>query len=270
MRVRYLDCLLVLTLTQNLDKQAHAAVHKVSGARRRSAYLVAAMLAGAFIGLADVFMMTAAGPLSMAGSPWSSLISGGVFGIGLILVMFAGGELATSAMMILPVGLARRTVGAGEAGMTFLLMVLGNLAGSVALAGLVWASGILSPSSAGGQFLAHLVEHKAAKTTGELFFCGVLCNVLVCLAIWTVGRVRSEMAAALVMAWCMAAFVCSGFEHVVANMTTLSLGIFHGVAGADAGEAARNLVTVGCGNIVGGAIFVGAAYLCAARTESES
>lgn len=251
----------VLTLSENLQKQSGAALHKCEGASRPGAYLVGATLAGAFIGLADIFMMTAAGPLRAVESGWTPLVQGGVFGIGLILVMYAGGELATSAMMILPIGLRERRVGAGVAAKTFGFMVLGNLIGSVIVAGLVRGSGIMAPDTAVGQMLVAVAEAKAHKSTPELFFRGILCNILVCLAVWTVGKLKSEITGALVMAWCMAAFVTSGFEHVVANMTTLALALFHGVEAITWAEAGRNLVTVGLGNIVGGAVFVATPYM---------
>ena len=71
----------------------------------------------------------------------------------------------------------------------------------------------------------------------------------------------------ILMAWCMATFVASGMEHVVANMTTFALGIMHGVDGGTWVEAARNLSVVLAGNIVGGAVFVGGTMWFAARAD---
>lgn len=257
----------MLTLTDNLTKQTQAANHKVDGAKHLLPYIFAAMLAGAFIGLADVFMMTAAGPLQSVGSGWTALIQGIVFGIGLILVVFAGGELATSAMMILPIGLYKRTISVGAALKTMVLMLVGNFIGSVLIAALVYGSRIMAPETAPGKMLQFVVSGKAHKGNSELFFRAILCNILVCLAIWTVGRLESEGAKMLVMAWAMAAFVASGFEHVIANMTTFMLGLFHGISAASAFETIRNLSLVLAGNLVGGAVFVAGFYILAARTE---
>lgn len=257
----------MLTLTENLAAQDAAARHKTYGAKRPLEYLVAAALAGMFIGLADVFMMTAAGPLRDAGSPWAPLVGGAVFGIGLILVVFAGGELATSGMMILPVGSLRKAVRPGRAATTLGLMLVGNLLGSVLVAALVRGSGIMAEGTVVGGMLKAVVAGKVHHDNTELFFRGVLCNILVCLAMWCATRCENEVAKMILMAWCMAAFVGSGFEHVVANMTTFSLGVLHGVEGGTLAEAARNLGVVLCGNLVGGGLFVGGAYLLAARTE---
>lgn len=258
------------SIIDNLHAQHGAAEHKVALSRAPLNYFVAAMLAGGFIGLADIFMMTAGGPLRFAESPWYPLVEGGVFGIGLILVVFAGGELVTSAMMILPLGVEGRRVGLAAALRPLVLMVLGNLAGAVLLSALVLGSGIMAEGTTPGRALAAIVAAKAHKTTLELFFRGVLCNVFVCLAIWSVGRASSEVARMVLMAWCMAAFVASGMEHVVANMTTFSLGLLHGVDHATLAEAARNLVTVFLGNLVGGSLLVALPMRVSAAGEART
>lgn len=257
----------MLNLRENLLLQTNAAHHKVSGARHFLPYLVAAALAGMFIGLADVFMMTASAPLQLVNSPWTTLIQGAVFGLGLILVVFAGGELATSAMMILPVGVLRKKVEFAQAAVTFVLMLIGNFLGSLLTAALVLGSGIMLPDTKVGKMLEFVVASKAHKTNSELFFRAILCNILVCLAIWSIGRMENEVAKMVIMAWGMAAFVTSGFEHVVANMTTFMLGVLHGVSAATWVEVCRNLSIVLAGNIIGGGLFIGVAYLIAAKTE---
>lgn len=257
----------MLTVTQARTAQDDAARHKVDGATKPLDYFVAAMLAGLFIGLADVFMLTAGGPLRAADSPWASLVAGSVFGFGLILVVFAGGELATSAMMILPMATVRRKISAAQASWAFLIMLLGNLAGSIITAGLVRGSGILNEETAAGQMLIDVVGGKVHHTSAELFFRAILCNILVCLAIWSASRCENEVAKMVLLSWCIAAFVGSGFEHVVANMTTLSLGLMHGVDAATWGQVLRNLGVVLLGNMVGGGVFVGGSYLLAYRNE---
>lgn len=259
----------VKSLLETVRTHVESAAHKADGSARVVPYFIAAMLAGAFIGLADIFMFTAAGPLAEAGSPIAPFMQGAVFGIGLILVMFAGGELATSAMMILPIGMIRKRIGAGPALRAFVLMIVGNFVGAMVIAALVAGSGIMHSGKPAGDFLAHVATGKVTYPSSELFFRAVLCNILVCLAIWVTGRITSEGAKALVMAWCMAAFVTSGFEHVVANMTTLWLGVFHHVPAVTAAGMGRNLGIVLLGNIVGGLVFVALPYLFAARTEEH-
>lgn len=259
----------MLSIAEAADQQARAALTKVQLVRRPSTYLVHTMLAGAYIGIGVVIMTTAGGPLVIAGSPWAPLVQGLVFGVALAIVVVAGAELATSAMMILTQGALRGTVSWGRAGGTLLACLGGNLLGATVFATVVHLSGALGPSTAAGQTLARIVEHKAAETVTQLFFRGVLCNLMVCLAVWCAARLTSEGARLLMVFACVAVFITSGFEHVVANMTTFSLALLGGLPHATWLEAARNLAVVGLGNLVGGGLVVGAAYAYTSRPAPE-
>ncbi|MFC4553710.1 formate/nitrite transporter family protein [Georgenia faecalis] len=259
----------MLTLTDALALQGDAALAKTAAARSPGRYLVSGALAGAYIGLAVILMLTAAGPLDAAGSEWTPLVQGAVFGIGLVLVVFAGGELGTSAMMILAQGVMLRRVRPGRAAGTLALGLGGNLLGALLLAFVVHGAGTTAPGTSAGEMLAHYVAKKSAATGSELFFRAVLCNVLVCVAVWAASRMTTEIGKIVVLAWCLFAFVTAGFEHVVANMTTFALGLLHGVPDATVAEALRNLLVVGAGNLVGGAVVVGAAYVVIAGRRTE-
>lgn len=256
----------MLSLPQALDLHGDLAVHKVELTRTPGRHLLAAALAGAYVGIGVLLMLAAAGPLRAARDPWAATVQGAVFGIALVLVVFAGAELATSAMMILTQGTLLRRVRPGAAAWALALTLAGNLLGGATLGLLVHLSGALGPGTAGGQMLAWYAEHKVAASTGELFVRGILCNVLVCVAIWCANRMSSEVGRITVIAWCLFAFVTLGFEHVVANMTTFALALLAGVDVATWAEAARNLVVVGLGNLVGGAA-VGAAYVVVGRDD---
>lgn len=150
-----------------------------------------------------------------------------------------------------------------------MLMLLGNLLGAVVLSLLVHWAGVVEPGTAAGAFVEYAVHHKGIDySVPEMLTRGILCNILVCLAIWWATRSTSEGSKIIAMAWCMAAFVTSGFEHVVVNMTTFSLGLLEGYEAATLVNAARNLLVVGLGNIIGGAVFVGCAYLVAHKAEA--
>lgn len=250
----------VLTIPQAVAAQADAAAHKVALLRTPGLLVVRTMLAGAAIGTGVLVLLTAGGPLAVAGSPWAPLVNGLVFGVALVVVLVAGGELATSAMMVLTQGALQRRVGWGRAGVTLLAYLGGNLLGAVALAALVHVSGVVAPGTAAGETLAHLVAHKAAATTPQLLVRGVLCNLLVCLAVWCWGRLGPGAAGVAVVVGCVMVFIASGFEHVVANMTTFSLALAGDLPHATLAEAGRNLLAVGVGNTLGGAVLVGAAY----------
>lgn len=250
--------------------QADAARHKIDLTATPGVFLVRTMLAGAYIGIGVLILATAGGPLEAAGSPFAPLVKGLVFGVALTIVVVAGAELATSAMMILTQGAMLGRVRWSRAGVTLLAVTAGNLLGSMLFAALVHASGVLAPGTAGGATIASMLEHKAHTSSGQLFVRGVLCNLLVCLAIWCAGRLRSEGARIALVFACVMVFITSGFEHVVANMTTFSLGLYAGVPGATVAEMARNLALVGLGNLVGGAVLVGAAYAYGVRAPRQA
>lgn len=224
------------------------------------------MLAGSYIGVAVVLMFTAAGPLFVAGSPWTALVKGLVFGIALTLVVFAGGELATSSMMTLPQGALAGSITWLRGLYALVFAFIGNLLGAGVFGTLVHFSGVVGPETAAGKMLEDMLHHKAAETPGELFFRGVLCNILVCLAIWSVARMTSDGPKLVLIFWCLLAFITTGYEHVIANMTTFTLGLWDDVTTWS--EFGRNMGLVGLGNLVGGAIFVGCAYAYLGNAKS--
>lgn len=255
--------MVVLTLAENLTEQSRTAQVKTAGATHPFRYLVAAMLAGVYIGVGVVLMLSTAGPFLEAGNPGYQLVSGVVFAGALTLVVFAGAELATSAMMILTQGVATRAIRFVAALSTLALCVVGNLLGSMAFAWMTVQSKILESNPAANEMLRSMLDHKAHESVGEMFFRGVLCNLLVCAAIWACGRLKSEAGKAIIIFWAVFAFIASGFEHVVANMTTFSLGLFSG--GMTTWSAfGHNALWVGLGNLVGGALVVGIGYVIVA------
>lgn len=250
----------MLSIEEGVETQVDAAVHKVDLLQTPWLFLVRTMLAGAYIGIGVVIMVTAGGPLVQAGSPFAPLVNGLVFGVALTIVVVAGAELATSAMMMLTQGAMRGRIGWGRAGLTLLAVLAGNLLGALVFAVLVHTSGIVAPGTAAGDTIAGMIEHKSQETTLQLVVRGILCNLLVCLAVWCSTRLRSEGAKIAAIFACVMVFITSGFEHVVANMTTFWLGVLGGLPEATAAEFARNVLAVGLGNTIGGAVLVGAAY----------
>ena len=250
----------MLTVPQTLQAQAAVAVQKVDALKRPGGFLVSAVLAGAYIGIGIVVMVSTAGPLVAAGDGSARLISGLVFGIALTLVVFAGADLATSAMMVLPIGTLMRSITLGRAVGALLATFALNLVGAFIFALLVFLSGVVSSSPPAAAMLADMLAIRADQTPLELFTRGILCNALVCLAIWMGARVSSEVARIVLIFVAITAFISSGFEHVVANMTTYSLGLLMGDPNGTAVLFAGNMLWVGLGNLVGGGLVIGAGY----------
>lgn len=250
----------MLSIPETLHVQAAAAVHKSDGLRTPGRFLVSGMLAGAYIGIGVVLMVSTAGPLMAAGDGLAKLVSGLVFGVALTLVVFAGADLVTSAMMVLPQGALMRALGPWRALGVIAATFIANLIGALLFGGLIVASGVLHSNAAAGRMLSDMLAAKADEGPLEMFVRGILCNVLVCLAIWMCARVRSDVAKVLLIFTAILAFISSGFEHVVANMTTYGVGLFSGDPNATWGLFASNLLWVGLGNLVGGAVVVGLGY----------
>lgn len=250
----------MLSIPETLAAQADNGRHKADGLRTPGRFTISGMLAGAYIGVGVVLMVTAAGPLFAVGSGWGKLVSGLVFGVALTIVVIAGGELVTSSMMTLPQAALMRAVPPGRAAAAMLWTFGANLIGSVVFGALIVTSGVLHSNAAAGAMISDMLAAKAHESPVELFARGILCNILVCVAIWMTVRLRSESARILAVFAAILAFITSGFEHVVANMTTFTIGLLSGDPSATVPLFALNLLCVGLGNLVGGGLVVGAGY----------
>lgn len=249
---------------------AAAAARAKAGLLRHSPlqYLVLSALAGAYVGLGIVLIFAIGAPLQAAGSGATRAVMGASFGVALTLVIFAGSELFTGNNLFMTVGLLSRTVNGSTLTRVWIASFLGNLVGSLLLALATAASGVLSKAPA-KEFVLGVVAAKMAAPASELFFRAVLCNVLVCLAVWMGLRTKDETARLVLIFWCLFAFIGAGFEHSVANMTLLGIGLFlpHDPALVSWAGFARNLTLVTAGNIVGGALLIGLPYWFVAQGQ---
>jgi nitrite transporter NirC len=170
--------------------------------------------------------------------------------------------------MVMTVGALSRTVTPGALAKVWGLSFAGNLVGSALLALATAASGVLGKAPA-KEFVLGIVAAKMSAPALDLFFRGVLCNMLVCLAVWMGMRAKDETARLLLIFWCLFAFIGAGFEHSVANMTLLALGLFlpHDPALVSWAGFARNLLLVTAGNVVGGALLIGLPYWYVAQGQ---
>ena len=253
-----------IPISEAVGESADLAKTKAKQVLNLPRYLMLSALAGAFVGVGIVLIVSTAGPLMAAASPATKLVAGAVFGVALTLVVFAGAELFTGNVMFMLQGLAAGTVNMAELMAVWVASLVGNLIGSIGFAWLVNAGGTLSIAPAPGKpgpaaaMIASLVKAKDTATGPQLFWRSVLCNMLVCLALWMAARTRSDAAKLVVLWWALFAFIAAGFEHSVANMTIFGLGIFD--HSASWSQLFRNLAWTVPGNIVGGGVLVGLAY----------
>lgn len=219
-------------------------------------YLASSALAGAYVGIAVVLLISLSAPLAATGSAATKIVQAAVFGVALTLVVFAGAELFTGNAMVMLQGVRAKTVSALDLIGVWVASLVGNLVGSLVLAAIVHGGGTLT--GPGADLIATVTATKAAAAGPQLFWRSVLCNMLVCLGLWMASRVQSDAAKAIVLWWALLAFIGSGFEHSIANMTIFGLGILEG--SATIGELARNLAWTVPGNVVGGGLIVGLGY----------
>ena len=231
-------------------------------------YLILSALAGAYVGLGIVLIFAIGAPLQAVGSGATRAVMGASFGVALTLVIFAGSELFTGNNLIMTVGTLSRTVTGGALTRVWVVSFIGNLLGSLLLALATASSGVLSKAPA-KEFVLGVVAAKMAAPASELFFRGVLCNALVCLAVWMGMRTKDETARLVLIFWCLFAFIGAGFEHSVANMTLLGIGLFlpHDPALVSWAGFARNLTFVTLGNVVGGALLIALPYWYVAQGQ---
>lgn len=230
-------------------------------------YLLLAMFAGFFVGLGIILIFTIGGVLG--DSPAKRIVMGLSFGIALSLVLMVGSELFTGNNMIMTVGSLEKKVSWITTLKIWIYSYIGNLLGSVLVAWLYFMTNLAKGDV--GNFIIKVTETKMNAPFSDLFFRGILCNVLVCLAVLTFIKLKEETAKLIMVFWCLFAFITSGFEHSIANMTLMAIGLFlpHPETVSVAGYMA-NLVPVTLGNMVGGAIILGLGYWLVGRTKAAA
>ena len=246
---------------EEINKITEVAENKIQYMQRSPlGYVLLSALAGIYLGFWIVLIFSVGGPIAAGGGEaYLKLIMGACFGIALSLVIFAGSELFTGNNMVFAVGQLSKKVGVRSILILFALCFLGNLLGSVFLGWLVVSGGSLT-----GDAQALILKASAMKMNlgaTEAFLRGILCNWLVCLAVWVSLRTQSDTAKLIMIFWCLFAFIASGFEHSIANQSLLSMAMFlqHGPEISLAGFF-HNQLFVTAGNMVGGGIMVGKVY----------
>ena len=237
-----------------------------------------AVLAGAFIAFGAMFATTVlAGADGVVPFGISRLLSGLEFCLGLVLVVLGGAELFTGNTLMV-MALAAGKVSLREMLRAWTIVFIGNFVGAVGTAALVFLSGqYLSGGGSVAAVALSIANNKVNLSFDHALFLGILCNVLVCLAVWLAYGARTTSDKVLAILFPVSAFVVAGFEHSVANMYFIPLGLFIKAwgpasvltqgSGAAAGYAALtwpaffvSLVPVTIGNIIGGGGVVGAVY----------
>ncbi len=220
------------------------------------------ILAGAFIGLGSLYYVIVVSDPTL-GFAAQRVLGGAVFSLGLLLVVVAGAELFTG-NNLLAMAWADGCLSTREVLYNWVVVCGANFAGAAGLALIVFLSGHTDMNGGAiGKTYLKIAAVKSSLPFWEAFFRGVLCNVLVCMAVWMTlaGRSVTDKFVAILLP--ISAFVAAGFEHSIANMYFLPLGLLLQAAAGQPVEWAglwRNLVPVIAGNIVGGSVLVALVY----------
>ncbi len=248
---------------ETLEKLTIAAKNKVNLLNSsRLKYIVSSAFAGLYVGIGILLIFTIGGLLTSANSPMTKIMMGVSFAIALSLVVMTGSELFTGNNMVMAAGTLNKVTSTKDLLRVWAYSFVGNLLGSLLVAGLFVGTGLVNKGAV-MEFFATTSLAKASLPFMDLFFRGVLCNILVCVAVMCSFRTNDDTAKLIIIFMCLFAFITSGFEHSVANMTIFGVALFSSaIKGATLMGAIYNLFVVILGNIAGGALVMGAgAYI---------
>ncbi len=235
---------------------------------------LSAISAGAFIALAFVFYTTT--QTGNVGTSWglTKLVGGLVFSVGVIMVVVCGSELFTSSTMTIVARVGGK-INTLQMLRNWIVVYCGNFVGAIFIVSLIWFGGqLMAANGQWGLTILQTAQHKIHHTWIEAFCLGILCNIMVCIAIWMAYAGKTLTDKAFIMILPIGLFVASGFEHSVANMFMIPLGVltahysspeFWQMINIDPALFAdldvyhfivKNLIPVTLGNIVGGGICI--------------
>ena len=226
--------------------------------------ILLSFLAGAYIAFGGLLAEIASAGMLAAGAPvgLEKFVFGAVFPVGLIIVVLAGSELFTGNVMFMTIGVLDGSASVGGLAKNWVLSWIFNFVGALFVAFvLAYMGGLFPADSAFATKATAVAAAKVKMPFAQAFIKAIGCNWLVCLAVW-LANASDDIIGKIVGIWFpIMAFVTIGFEHSVANMFFIPLGMFLGAEGVNwSTMIINNLVPVTLGNIIGGAIFVACIY----------
>nr|WP_281255728.1 formate/nitrite transporter family protein [Shouchella patagoniensis] len=229
--------------------------------KSKLAFLLSAMLAGGYVAIAVVLVYIIGDPIVQSFPAVTPLVMGLAFGVALLLVIYAGSDLFTGSVLYYTVSTLNKKTTIKDTVANWAWTYGGNFLGALIIAYLIYLAGIFQGISE-NHYLFYMAEKKMTGDAMELFFKGIFCNWLVCLAIWTPMRLKNEMAKLFVVFVIIFAFFASGYEHSIANMGLFHLALLHnpGIETISLAGYFANMIPVTLGNIIGGSVFVGMVY----------
>lgn len=236
-------------------------------------FFVYSMMAGVFCGLGMILAYSAGGSLATheATAGMVKIVFGISFALSFTLIVYAGSELFTGNVGVLTIGVFNGSVTLRDGLKLASCVYLGNFIGATLIALLIGAGGLLDhPETA--KYIVSSSEMKMQLPFIHSFVRGILCNMMVVLAVWSCAKLKSEPAKMMILVWCVYGFCTSGFEHSIANMALFVMAFVTPFTSPEITVAGylSNIIPVTLGNIVGGGAVIGAVYyFLGSRSDSE-
>lgn len=215
------------------------------------------ILAGAFIGFGGLANTIVSQTFAGIDPGVAKLLGAAVFPVGLMLVVICGAELFTG-NNLMTLALMNEKITAGQMVKNWCIVWLGNLVGSLCLVLIVYYGGVLGDPAASAKAIG-IAESKAGLDISVMILRAILCNVLVVLAVWMATSAQDIVSKIFACWFPIMLFVLCGFEHSVANMYFIPMGMILG-ANVSIGACATNIICVTIGNLIGGALLIPAIY----------
>lgn len=223
-------------------------------------YLLRAILASLFIGFGVIVAFKTGNFFYAEHSPLAYPMAALTFGVAIILISYGGGDLFTGDTFYYTYAAIRKQMDWRDVGRLWLYSYVGNILGAILFALLINATGLFKDPSVNG-FLISVAQGKTEVSTYELFFRGILCNWLVCLAFFLPYNAKGDGPKMFMMVFLVFCFFISGYEHSIANFVTFSISIATGHPDAVTMDGIiHNIVPVTIGNLIGGTLFMAFMY----------
>lgn len=223
-------------------------------------YLARSMLASMFIGFGVIVAFKTGNYFYLEHSPLTYPMAAITFGAAIILISYGGGDLFTGNTFYYTFASLRKKLSWRETAKLWVMSYAGNLLGAAAFAFMIYTTGLFDDANVNG-FLLSVVDKKMHTPASELFFRGILCNWLVCLAFFIPMSFKDDGAKMFAMMLFVFCFFISGYEHSIANMCTFAIALVLNHPGTISLEGVvHNLVPVTLGNLIGGGALMGFMY----------
>lgn len=252
--------------TEEYKAVCNGAVGKMNLLKNNPAgYFVSAVIAGMFIAMGGFLAFTLGGHLAAVEitANWAKPAQSAAFAAALSLIVMAGAELFTGNNFVMAAAGFRKVISWGEIAKLWGICWIGNILGSL-LSAIIFVVAKV-PTGDIGVYFETLGVNKTTMAPVPLFARALLCNILVCLAVWCGTKMKSESGKLIMIFWCIFIFMVCGFEHSIANMSSIGVSLISGKVGI--GAYFYNVLLVSLGNMVGGICCVALPYHIISREK---